>query len=125
MPSDELSAYLGELAEMAGYAGVGVITSSELKGPIPIRDAKLIYAFFHDMVHWAADARSESLFAHMRAVGGRLAVRLLPSADARGYRPDAALSEAVGAAGGTVGFIDYDDAYGICLTLPEGGDGGH
>ena len=122
IPFEELAAYLEELAEIASYADAAIIVTGETKMHISVRKARLFYHFFCDAVDWAVNARSSNMFAHVRAEGGNISMRLLPSADARTFTPDAELSSAIVSAGGAIALTDYDDAFGMSLSLPEGGE---
>jgi len=122
IPFDDLAVYLDELAEIASYTDVKIILTSEIKKPISVRNARLLYSFYYNIVDWAATGSCLSMFAHLRAENGSVSMRLLPSADARTFSPDTELSRAIASAGGAITLTDYDDALGISLSFPEGGE---
>ena len=122
IPFYELAVYLDELAEIAGYADVKIILTSEIKKPISVRKAKLFYHFFYSAIDWVANGLYPRIIAHLRAENGSISMRLLPSADARTFTPDTELSSAIAVEGGAFALTDYDDAFGISLSLPEGGE---
>jgi len=120
IPFGELAVYLDELADIASYADVKIITTSEIKKPIPVHKARLFYNFFYDTVDWASNVRCPNVIVHLRAESGSVSMRFLPSADVRTFTPDEELSQAIAAEGGDITLTDYDDALGISLSFPEG-----
>ena len=123
LPVDVLAVYLNELAGIAVHADVKTILTSEIKKPISVRKAKLFYHFFYNAVDWAVNGRCPSIIAYLRMEGGGgISMRLLPSADARTFTTDTELSSAIASAGGFITLTDYDDAFGLCLSFPEGGE---
>jgi len=58
----------------------------------------------------------------LRMKNGSISMRLLPFADARTFVPDTELSSAITVEGGAITLTDYDDAFGISLSFPEGGE---
>jgi len=122
IPIDELMVYLDELADIASYADLKIILTSEIKKPISVRKARLFYNFFYNSVDWALSGRCTNIIAHLRAENGSISMRLLPSADARTFAPDMELSLAIAVECGAIALTDYDDAFGISLSFPEGGE---
>ena len=53
---------------------------------------------------------------------GRLVFRFLPGSDPGQWRFSEELTAAVAGSGGQIACKDLDDAVGICLTLPLGGE---
>ena len=121
IPFDELAVYLDELADIASYADVKIITTGEIKKPVSVQKARLFYNFFYNAVDWAVNGRCPNMFAHLRAEKRSISMRLLPSADVRTFAPDTELSQAVASAGGVITLTDYDDSFGISLSFPNEG----
>jgi len=121
---DELMVYLDELADIAVHADVKILLSGEVKEPISVRKARLLYDYFYNAVDWAANGHCPNIIAHlnMKEGGGGIEMRLLPSADARTFTPDTELSSAIAAEGGSFTLTDYDDAFGFYLSFPVGGE---
>ena len=111
LPADELAVYIDELAELAAYANVDIITTNQLNEPLALRRATLFYDFFYKAVDWAAGCGCAHMLAHLDS-GQTL--RLLPSEDIR--------SAGITSAGGIISIKDLDDAVGISLSFPEGGE---
>jgi len=122
IPFEELVVYLDELADIASYADVKMILTSEIKKPISVHKAGLFYNFFYNTVDWAANGRCTNIIAHLRTENGSISMRLLPTADVRTFAPDTELSKAIAGAGGAIALTDHDDAFGINLSFPEGGE---
>jgi len=122
IPIDEFMVYLDELADIASYADLKIILTGEIKKPISVRKARLFYGFFYNAVDWALSGCCPSIIAHLRAENGSISMRLLPFTDARTFAPDTELSPAIAVEGGAIALTDYDDAYGISLSFPEGGE---
>ena len=118
---DELMVYLDELADIAVHADVKILLSGEVKEPISVRKARLLYDYFYNAVDWAANGHCPNIIAHL-SMGGGITMRLLPSADARTFTPDTELSSAIAAEGGSFTLTDYDDAFGFYLSFPVGGE---
>ena len=134
LPAEELSVYMDELAEFAGYAGLRIVLASQLQAPagqcgaivsrseIVLRSAALLYGFFYGTVDWALPGDEAREGGHMLASlcreEGMLVMRL-QYACARPFQIEESLSEAVAAAGGAVEVKDLGDAVGINLSLPD------
>ena len=118
LPADELAVYIDELAELAGYAGVKIITANAMAQPLDMRRATLFYDFFYSIVACAARHGCSCMLAHL---GPEQALRLLPSEETCAYEMEAGLAASVAAAGGVFAVKDLDGAVGISLTFPEGG----
>lgn len=121
LPAEELAAYTGELAEMAAYAGLHILVGGKADLPLPARAATLLFDFAYQAIDWALQAGCPTMLARLERAGGYFSLRLLPSEDARGFAPDAALRAAAAAAGGTIAWKDLDGAVGVGLSFPEGG----
>lgn len=124
LPADELAVYMDELCEIAEYSDVKIIVTSEIKAPMAIRGATLFYDFFYQVVDWAQQECCSTMLVHMGLEKDHATLRLLPSADARTFAPDAQLSMAIASVGGAYSIKDLDDAVGISLSFPKGGEGG-
>jgi hypothetical protein len=121
--ADELTVYLDELAEIAGYSGVSVIVTSELKTNVSVRHATLFYDFFYNIIHWATWQADPYIIAHMGAEGRNVFLRMLPSEDANSFQMEKSFQSAVVSTGGLYAVKDLDDdAVGISLSFPIGGD---
>ena len=122
LPADELTVYLDGLAEVAGYSGVQVIVTSVLRGHLVFRRAALLYDLFYHLISWAAWLESPHILAHLGAENGEVVFRLLTSEDAHSFQPEKSFLTAIAAVGGTYLIKDLDDAVGISLSFPQGGD---
>lgn len=123
LPADELTGYFDELAEIAGYSGVRTILTSEIEGQLSVRHTTLLYDFFYNVAFWTTLYANPRLLAHLGTENGSVVLKLLPSEDAKLFQMERSLENAVILAGGTYSVKDLDDAIGLSLSFPIGGDG--
>lgn len=119
---DELGIYLDELAELARYSGLQTLIRCGQSGPMEIRSASLCYDFAFETISLALKAEASPLMGWLEAEVGRLTFRFLPGSDPVEWRFSEELTAAVTGSGGQIACKDLDDAVGICLTLPLGGE---
>jgi DNA-binding CsgD family transcriptional regulator len=121
-PAGELTVYMDELGEIAGYAGVKVLLTSEVRVELPIRRATLFYDFFYSVLYWATWQEGSHILARFGLEEEHTVLRLLPSGDAGSFQAEKGLLSAIALEGGgyTVKDLDEDTA-GFCLTFPKGG----
>jgi len=120
LPPDELTICIDELAELAGHANVRIVTAGQIKTPMPLRRATLLYDFFYSAVDWAV-TEGLGVLASLDSGRGTVSIRLLTSAGARPFQAEESLAAAIASAGGTLALKDLDDAAGIILSFPETG----
>ncbi len=119
--ADELTLYMDELSEMAGYSGVGIVFTCELGGGVSTRRAAVFYDFFYSVLDWATQLPGQSILAHLGSENGSVVLRMLPSEDARAFRPAESVRAAVLSENGSCAIKELDDASaGISLSFPEG-----
>jgi len=118
LPADELTVYFDELAEMAGYSNVRIIVKCELKKEIPVRYATLYYDLFYNVIYWATWSGNAYILTMLGSDNGSIALRLLPSEDARSFRMGRELMKAITNAGGFFAVKELDDdAVGLSLSF--------
>jgi len=123
LPADELTVYFDELAEMAGYSGVRIIVTCELKKDIPVRHATLYYDLFYNVIYWTTWSEKTYILAMLGSDNGSNVLRLLPSEDARSFRMGRELLKAIADADGVFVVKELDDdAVGLSLSFPERGE---
>ena len=119
---DELTNYLDELAEIAGYSNIKIIVSSDVNTKLSIRCATLFYDFFYNVIEWAEFKSCPHIMVHFREGNSGVIMRLLPYASPTNFTPDAELLEAIAHNGGKFALEDLDDAVAIGLLFPRGGE---
>lgn len=119
---DELGLYLDELVELAGYAGLQTLIRCGQSGALEIRRGALCYDFAFETLSWALKENSSSLMGYLEPEEDRLAFRFLPSSDPRQWQFSEELMTSLSALGGQIAYKDLDDAIGICMTVPLGGE---
>ena len=122
LPGDELSMYLDELAELARYGGVNTLIRCGKVGALKLRGAALCYDFAFETISWTLREKATPLMGYLNAEGAQLVFRFLPGGDPGQWRFSQELVAAVTALGGQIACKDLDGAYGICLTVPLGGE---
>ena len=121
--ADELAVYMDELAEFAGFAEINCLCSCALAGMIPLRQATLMYDFFHAVLSWMPGHGGNVMFVQMLHEDGAAVMKLMPSGDMSGFEPGPGLLGEIAAAGGSVTVKPLFDSVGISLSFPEGGNG--
>ncbi len=122
LPGEELSIYLDELAELARYAGLQLLIRCGQRGALEIRRAALCYDFAFEAISWALGENASPLLGYLEPEGAHLVFRFLPGGDPGQWRFSEELTTAAAALGGQIACKDLDDAVGICMTLPLGGE---
>ena len=122
LPGDELSIYLDELTEVARYAGLQMLIRCGQNSGLEIRNAALCYDFAFEIISWALRTEASPLMGCLESEGSNLIFRFLPGSDPGQWRLSEELMTAVSALGGKIVCKDLDDAVGICMTLPLGGE---
>jgi len=120
LPHEELTAYVDELAGIAGYADVGIIATSGLHTPISARRTTLFYDFFYNVADWASALGCTHMLAHVGPENSSITMRLLVSEDARLFQMDTDLHAAIVSEGGVFAVRDLEDAYGVSLSFKGG-----
>ena len=119
---DELAAYMEELSEFASYAGVHMHSAYEHHDSMPTRQATLFYDFVYATLEWLLQCKAHTLLVRIERERDRRSIKLLYAGEDRCFCPEASLDEAITAAGGCVETKDLDDAMGISLCFPTGGE---
>ena len=122
LSGDELSMYLDELAELARYAGIQMLIRCGQSGVLEIRRAALCYDFAFETISWALRENASPLLGYLESEGAHLVFRFLPGSDPGQWNFSEELTTAADALGGQIICKDLDDAVGICMTVPLGGD---
>lgn len=119
---EELGIYLDELAELARYAGLQMLIRSGQSGALEIRRAALCYDFAFENISLALKEKSSPLMGYLEQNGTCLMFRFLPGSDPGHWHFSEELMAEVSTLDGQIVCKDLDDAVGICLTLPLGGE---
>ena len=122
LPSEELGMYLDELAELARYGGLKILIRCGQTDALEIRSAAVCYDFAFETISWTLREEASPLMGYLEAEDAQLVFRFLPGGDPGRWQFSRELTDAVAALGGQIICKDLDDAFGICLTVPLGGD---
>ena len=122
LPGDELGMYMDELAELGRYGGLRTLLRCGQIGALEIRSAALCYDFAFETISWTLREEASPLMGYLEIEGTHLVFRFLPGGDPGRWQFSRELMAAVSALGGEIVCKDLDDAYGICLTVPLGGE---
>ena len=123
LPADELTVYIDELSELAVSAGVKIASGSLLLGELPVRRATLLYDFFYEVVALASGCKCSTMLFSLGMQDNNVVMRLLPSEDIQLGLLDERFLTIIAEEGGNIAIKDLDDAVGISLSFPNGGDG--
>ena len=122
LPGDELELYLDELAELARYAGLQTLIRCGQKEALEIRSAALCYDYAFETISWALKETASPLMGYLESEGSDLVFRFLPGGDPTQWHFSEELITSVSAMGGQIACKDLDDAFGICMRIPLGGE---
>lgn len=122
LPGDELELYLDELAELARYAGLQTLIRCGQKEALEIRSAALCYDYAFEVISWALGENASPLLGYLESEGSDLVFRFLPGGDPTQWHFSEELITSVSAMGGQIACKDLDDAFGICMRIPLGGE---
>ena len=122
LPGDELELYLDELAELARYAGLQTLIYCGQKEALEIRSAALCYDYAFETISWALKETASPLMGYLESEGSDLVFRFLPGGDPTQWHFSEELITSVSAMGGQIACKDLDDAFGICMRIPLGGE---
>ena len=82
----------------------------------------MCYDFAFETISWTLREEASPLMGYLEAEDAQLVFRFLPGGDPGRWQFSRELTDAVAALGGQIICKDLDDAFGICLTVPLGGD---
>ena len=119
---DELSVYLDELTELASYAGLKVLIRCGQSGSLDINKACICYDFAFESISWALQDTNSVLMGYLENHGECLMFRFLPRSNPNRWHFSDELMVGISAINGYIVCKDLDDAVGICLVLPLGGE---
>ena len=122
LSGDELGMYLDELAELGRYGGLKTLIRCGQMDALEIRSAALCYDFAFETISWTLREEASPLMGYLEAQDSQLAFRFLPGGDPGRWQFSRELTDAAAALGGQIVCKDLDDAFGICLTIPLGGE---
>lgn len=122
LSGDELGMYLDELAELGRYGGLKTLLRCGQIGALEIRSAALCYDFAFETISWTLREKASPLMGYLETEGRQLVFRFLPGGDPQQWQFSRELRSAVSDLGGQIICKDLDDAFGICLTIPLGGE---
>jgi len=110
---------MDELIEIAGYAGVKIAITNEIKTGISARQATLLYDFFYNAIDRTIP-NGNSIIVRAAQENGAITLRLLLPPNLS-FDVTENLIRAINRAGGTFSVKDLDDAVGIELSFGGGG----
>lgn len=113
---------MDELAELARYAGLQTLIRCGQKEALEIRSAALCYDYAFETISWALKETASPLMGYLESEGSDLVFRFLPGGDPTQWHFSEELITSVSAMGGQIACKDLDDAFGICMRIPLGGE---
>ena len=113
---------MDELAELARYAGLQTLNRCGQKEALEIRSAALCYDYAFEVISWALGENASPLLGYLESEGSDLVFRFLPGGGPTQWHFSEELITSVSAMGGQIACKDLDDAFGICMRIPLGGE---
>lgn len=115
---------LKDLASMSNYChkNGGTITEDSRSFGYVAETDHYRYDFAFEAISWALGENASPLLGYLEPEGAHLVFRFLPGGDPGQWRFSEELTTAAAALGGQIACKDLDDAVGICMTLPLGGE---
>ena len=123
MSGEELSIYLDELSEFAGYAGVRALVRCGVTDILNIRVATLCYDFYFTLLAWSVRESGATLLGQLECQDGELTFRVLSSEEEKTPDFPPSFLKGAEAQSGQVSCRQLDETTGIYLTFPKGGRG--
>lgn len=119
---DELIVYIDELSEIAKYSNAQIATINEIKEDLNIRYAILFYDFSYTIADLAIRTKFPYIIQNLGIKDECITMRFLTSEDLGEFKLEPSLIAAIDAAKGEIVTKDLEDATGISVSFPKGGD---
>jgi len=103
---------------MAGYAGVNVIGTSEIRSDLDLRQATLFYDFVYNVLYWATWLSGVRILTNLGIENNHTVLRMLPNEDAKSFQMNKTVMAAIASVDGTYSVKDLDDGVGLSLSFP-------
>ncbi len=117
----ELTLYVDEFSEIAGFAGVRIIFTCEPSVRVPARLVTILCDLFYSALDWAVQMAHTHILVDLGREGGSVILRIL-TPSGRSFQPDKSIRDAILSENGSLIIKEVDDdAVGISLSFPEGG----
>ena len=89
---------------------------------LQVRRINLFYEFFYHVIAWALQLGCRRIPAQLIYENKNIAMRFMLPEEARSFRMEENFHRALASADGTYAVKDLDDAVGISVSFPEGGE---
>lgn len=119
---DILSIYIDELSEIAKYSKVDIVVVNNIEGKLSIRYATLFYDFFYEMVYLAVKTACTHTIGHLESKKEFVTMGFLIPKDMKTSVLESKLGASITEAKGVFIKKDLEDAIGISISFPRGGD---
>lgn len=120
--ADELTMYVSELAEFAGYASIRALLTCTVHAELKIRHATLFYDFVYDILDWAVRTQCSTLLGQLEKQQDRFYCKMLPAEPCGSLIFSGSLQAAVAEEHGAITYKELDDTTAIWLSFPTGGE---
>lgn len=119
--SQDLFKYLDELSEIARYSNLKVATLNNSKDILRIRNATLLYDFFHSIINLAIEKNCDTIIEYLEIDSKFVVMKFLLSRDLGTFEIDTKLKQSINKENGQIQIKNLDDMIGISITFPKGG----
>ena len=121
LESIDLFKYLDELSEIARYSNLKVATLNNSKDILRIRNATLLYDFFHSIINLAIEKNCDTIIEYLEIDSKFVVMKFLLSRDLGTFEIDTKLKQSINKENGQIQIKNLDDMIGISITFPKGG----
>lgn len=122
MDIDELILYIDEFSKITNYQNLNIITLNKTKGEIPIRYATLFYEFAYFMAALLVKKRLSYGIQSLEIKDSSFNIGFLASKDLGEFKIKASFISNLEKVKGKIITKDLEDAIGISVSLPKGGE---
>ena len=122
IPMTELSVYIDELGEFAGFAGVKMLQMSTSVGEVATRQATLCYDFTYAILESSLSRKLNTILLQVVREERAFVIKVLYPDDMGRFVPEETLRGAIHSADGVLTVRELDDAFSVFLSFPIGGE---
>ena len=122
IPMTELSVYIDELGEFAGFAGVKMLQTSTCVGEMATRRATLFYDFTYAILESSLSGNLNTILIQVVREQNAFVMKVLYPDEMGRFAPEETLRGAIHAAGGVLTIRELDDSFSVLLSFTIGGE---
>ena len=117
--SKELTVYLDELIEFAGFIKIKIHVTIADNYNLPTRQAALFYDFLYAVLEWSINKNCNTLLVNIISREDKFIMSVLPAIRADDFKPDQAFLNEIKKENGILSIKDLEETTGIKLSFPK------